>query len=125
MAGSGIYVCADFLLRLGNVLDLFQISVVRMNQEARIHPLWEEFEKIKSSGYKVLKPGVGKWQYLFSSKKGKISCVQFTDYFLDGKDFWEIYCLEGDLFDGTPRFDTLKEARIASENILDRNRKIY
>jgi hypothetical protein len=41
---------------------------------------------------------IGKWQYLAESPKGKISIVELSDYFSDGKTLWDIYYLEGQLF---------------------------
>ena len=54
--------------------------------------------------------GFGADHHAYSSDKGKISMVLLKNYFLDGRDFWEIYCLEGDLFEGVERFDTIEEA---------------
>ena len=52
---------------------------------------------------------VGRYQYIYSSKKGEISLIKLV-YFLDGKDYYEIYCLKGNLFEDVERFDTKKEA---------------
>jgi len=53
--------------------------------------------------------GFGEDQHIYSSSRGKISAVLLKNYFLDGRDFWEIYCLEGNLFEGVERFDTIEE----------------
>jgi hypothetical protein len=53
---------------------------------------------------------VGEFQYVYSSKKGAISMVEFLNYFNDGKNFWEIYCLEGNLFEDVERFPTKEKA---------------
>jgi hypothetical protein len=40
---------------------------------------------------------LGRLQYIFTSPKGQISMVYFTDYFSKGDNFFEIYCLKGNL----------------------------
>ena len=52
-------------------------------------------------------PIVGRWQYIYSSKKGKISLIKLIGV---GSERWEIYSLEGDLFEDTERFKSKKEA---------------
>ena len=63
--------------------------------------------------------GIGRWQYIYSSSKGKISLIKLPNYFGDGQDFWEIYSLEGDLFEDVERFKTKKEAEEKIKNYLD------
>jgi len=89
-----------------------------MKIEKRIHPIWEEFETAKKLTKGKIRQHLGKYQYICSSKKGKISIVEFPNYFGDGKDFWEIYCQEGDLFDDVERFDTLEEAKKKVKELL-------
>jgi hypothetical protein len=80
-----------------------------MFEEVRIHKGYAEWEEAKEKGIDI--PQLfGKYQHIFYSEKGKISLIQLKDYFLKGKDFWEIYCLEGNLFEDTERFDTKEEA---------------
>jgi len=75
----------------------------------RIHPIYEEYEKAKKQGMKI--PILtGKYQYIYKTEKGEISLVLFKNYFNDGKDFWEIYCLNGKLFEDVERFATKIEA---------------
>ncbi len=73
-----------------------------MKEEKRIHKGYEN-----SFGSKQM---FGKYQYLYESEKGKISLIELKDYWNDGEDLWEIYCLEGNLFEDTERFSTKKEA---------------
>lgn len=95
-----------------------------MKEEIQTHKIWEEYEAVKKSYGNaqlpsIFKPIVAKEQYIFSSDKGKISCVKFLDYFRDGKDFWEIYCLEGNLFEDIERFETFEEAKQKCKELLD------
>ena len=60
----------------------------------------------------------GKYQHICTSEKGKISIVELLDYFMDGKNLWEIYCLEGNLFTDVERFDTLDDAIKQCEEYL-------
>lgn len=84
-----------------------------MEVEKKIHRLWKEGNK---AGLKL----VGKWHYVYSSKKGKISLVKFINYFHDGKDFWEIYCIKGNLIDDIERFPTKKEAEERIKQLLSK-----
>lgn len=82
-----------------------------------------EVERVIHIGYKELEGTpykiFGKYQYIYTSKKGKVSLIKLINYFRDGKDLWEIYCLEGDLFDDVERFDTKKEAVITIKKYLN------
>jgi len=60
-----------------------------MLEEIRIH-----------KGYQLF----GKYQHIFSSEKGKISLIRLKKYYSEKVSFWEIYCLEGNLFEDTERF---------------------
>ena len=90
-----------------------------MNQEVKIHNVWAEWERLKEKNPQILKPIIGKHQYIFSGINGKISCVELKDYFMDGQDLWEIYCLEGNLFEDIERFNTLEDARERCRLLLD------
>ena len=80
-----------------------------MKIKKQIYPGYIEFEKAKKAGIDI--PCLfGKYQYIYSSGKGKISLVEFKNYYGDGKDLWEIYCLVGELFEDVERFDTKEEA---------------
>lgn len=57
----------------------------------------------------------GAKQKIFSSPKGKISLVFPNTYTMNQ---YEIYCLEGELFDDIERFETEEEARERSEKLL-------
>jgi len=54
--------------------------------------------------------GFGADRHTYSSDKGRISMVLLKNYFLNGRNFWEIYCLEGNLFEDVERFNTIEEA---------------
>ena len=86
-----------------------------MKVERKIHLAWVEWQQVKATlpDDQTLAgrgPVIGKYQYIYSSPKGKISLVELPDYFRDAKTLWEIYCQEGDLFDDVQRFDSKEEA---------------
>lgn len=85
------------------------------------HRLWSEYEKANELNID-LPPVLGKWQYICSSEKGKISCVELLHYFhIDESTIWEIFCLEGELFEDTERFPTKDEAMKRIELLLCSN----
>lgn len=95
-----------------------------MKVERRIHQVWKEWEKyniaeLMASQGLSSNPLIGKYQYIYSSDKGRISLVELPDYFRDGITLWEIYCQEGDLFEDIERFDTKEEADIRIKELLD------
>jgi hypothetical protein len=53
---------------------------------------------------------IGKEQFVCSSKYGKISIIQLKGMVYVGET-WEIYCLDGDLFEDIERFNTFEEAK--------------
>ncbi len=85
-----------------------------MFEKRVIHKIWKEWD---NSGHHF-KQITGKWQYLFSSKKGTISCVEMVNYFHDGVDFWEIFSLKGDLFEDVERYDTFEKAKVRCTELL-------
>jgi len=87
----------------------------KIKVEKRQHKL---FSKWRKSGFR-LKQIVGRWQYIYSSKKGVISLVKLLDYFREGKHLWEIYCVKGNLLDDVERFDTKKEAEVRIKELLE------
>ncbi len=84
-----------------------------MKREVKMHVGYVEFELAKETGID-LPELFGKYQFIFSSKKGKISMIQLKNQISQRDMFWEIYCLEGDLFKDTERFDSkiLAEKRV-------------
>ncbi len=85
-----------------------------MKVEKRIHKIYEEWENSGKSFTQL----VDKYQYIYSSDKGEISCVKFLNYFKEGDDFWEIYCLKGDLFEDVERFRTKEEMEVRIKELL-------
>ena len=83
----------------------------------RIHPGYKEFEEMKKQGLGNLQM-LGKYQYIYSLENKKISLVQFKNYREEGDNFWEIYCLEGKLFEDTERFGTKIEAQTRIVKLL-------
>ena len=89
-------------------------EVLDMKIEKRVHRVWEKMSRIQMRS-QIL----GKWQYIYSSEKGEISLVKFMNYFREGDKFWEIYCLEGKLFEDCERFDTKKDAEKRIKELLE------
>lgn len=91
-----------------------------IKETKRVHAIWRERQILlkKCPEFKT-RNLVGKWQYIFSSKKGQISMVKFLNYFHDGDNFWEIYCLQGNFFDDVERFKTQKQARAHIKKLLE------
>lgn len=85
-----------------------------IEKKRKIHNLYKDWVK---SG-RVFRKLTGKWQYIYTSPKGKISCVRFLNYFHEGDNFWEIYSLEGGLFEDVERFRTKSEAERQIEKYL-------
>jgi hypothetical protein len=65
------------------------------------------------------RPIIGKWQYVIESNRGIISIVELPDYFMDGVTLWEMYCMEGNLFEGERRFMTYVDAEIEARRYLE------
>ena len=87
---------------------------MKIKVKRRVHNLYKEWV---DSG-KVFRKLVSKWQYIYTSEKGRISLVRFLNYFHEGHNFWEIYSLEGNLFEDVERFDTKKDAEKQIEKYL-------
>jgi len=62
---------------------------------------------------------LGDTQWIFSSNKGKISMIELKEVYGKDENLWEIYCLEGDLFEDPKRYDTKKEAEAICKVYLD------
>lgn len=84
----------------------------KIKVERRIH---EGYKELENSPYKIF----GKYQYIYASNKGEISLIKLINYFGDGKDLWEIYCLGGSLFEDVERFSTKKEAVVEIKRYLN------
>lgn len=91
--------------------------------EKRIHQIWNE------GAHEIIDhPIVGKWQYIYSSNKRKISLVQIYGYPLSlGESYeeswkhfqWEIMSLEGNLFEDVERFDSKEKAEVRIKQLLN------
>lgn len=87
-----------------------------MNVEKKIHLGYQEWINAKAKGCNI-RQCFGKYQYIYSSQKTKISLIQVVSSF--GLELiWEIYCIEGDLFDDVERFKTKKEAEKRIKELL-------
>jgi hypothetical protein len=94
-----------------------------IKETKKIHTGWKEFEKIKKIKPEIankLTNHFGKYQYLFEKNKKIISMIELPNYMYDGKNRWEIYCMEGNLFDDVISFATEKEARARIKKILEK-----
>jgi hypothetical protein len=84
----------------------------------RKHTVYLNWFGIKGRHTSSIGPIIGKWQYVAESVKGKIGIVELPDYFKDGKTVWEIYSLEGQLFEKIERFDSYEEAESTVKRYL-------
>jgi hypothetical protein len=84
-----------------------------MKIEKRIHQVYKEWQRARDAGINFPQL-IGKWQYIYSSDTGKISLIELKDYLYlkDGFAIWEIYCLEGNLFEDVERFGSKDDAEI-------------
>jgi len=80
-----------------------------INIQKLIHQGYKEFEMMRFKGFNM-KPLVGKYYYIYSSAMGSISLIEINVDIRSDKLSWEIYCLQGSLFNDVERFDTKKEA---------------
>lgn len=80
-----------------------------MKTRKLIHPVYSEWKRMKKKGISI-REMIGKYQYIFSSKKGEISLIELKDYLPSHKILWEIYCIKGNLFEDTKRFKTKEDA---------------
>lgn len=85
-----------------------------MKVKKKIHPAWKDIRTLSVSFSNRL----GKYQYIYTSKKGKISLIKLTGAFYSSTK-WEIYCLAGILFDDIERFKTKKEAEERIKKLLE------
>lgn len=87
--------------------------------EKRIHQGWHELDTARKKGLSLNIPSVvGKYQYIYTTKKGKISLIELPNYFLDGIDLWEIYSLEGELFEDVERFKSKEQVEVRIKELL-------
>ncbi|WP_411753262.1 hypothetical protein [Serratia sp. (in: enterobacteria)] len=91
----------------------------------RIHPVWLDWrmmQEMKPSPLTLHRntPILGKYHYIYTSKKGEISLVEMPNYFLDGIDLWEIMQIGNtDLDCDEERFRSKEEAEKRIKEILD------
>lgn len=91
--------------------------------EKIIHKAWAERKEAVKKGAKIRRL-VGKWQYIYRSKKGEVSLIQILPA-MDRKFIWELGYYPGkDIADGEgdmeiERFSTKKEAYERVREILE------
>ncbi|MCK5294171.1 MAG: hypothetical protein KAJ49_05920 [Arcobacteraceae bacterium] len=99
-----------------------------MNCEVRIHRGYAEFELLKQEGI-LNRQMFGMFQFIFSSKKGRISLIQQVNYLHKGDNFWEIFQINKRekwfqvwkkkmIFEDTERFNTRQEAEQKIRELL-------
>lgn len=88
--------------------------------QKREHKIWIEWQQYKDRLPVHMRNHctVGQYQYIVKSKLGTISIVELPNYFMDNVTLWEIYSLEGNLFEDCPRFKTYEEALKESKKYL-------
>ena len=87
-------------------------SMINMKVERRIHNGWKEHDSMSDvfkSKLPSLKGMFGKYQYIYTSEKGKISLTQIAASLYSQKLEWEIYSYE-ELMEDVERFSTKKAA---------------
>lgn len=65
---------------------------------------------VREHPYYGKRPEVGRHQWIFSCKHGRISMIELRSSFQHGRTLWQIYCLEGNLFEGTINCVTRRQA---------------
>jgi hypothetical protein len=94
---------------------------MEIKKTKKIHEGYKNYEVLLKSG-KINKDFqiFEKYQYFYTSKKGKISLIQFSNNLLLYSPYnWEIYCLEGNLFEDVERFKTQKDAEKRIRGLLE------
>ena len=89
-----------------------------MKIEKRIHNTYIEWKLAKSRGI-TLPSLIGKYQYIYSDTKGSISLIELKAYFKEEEDLWEIYCLDGELFEDVERFNSKDDAEKRIKELLN------
>ena len=87
----------------------------QIKTEKKIHQGYWSKDKAKAMGIPQI---FGKYQYIYSSKKGEISLIRLKDYLRKSHNFWEIYSLKGNLFEDVERFGTKEEAEKRINEVL-------
>lgn len=90
-------------------------SKLLIYHKVSIHNGYAEWEEAKEEGVKLLLM-FGKYHHIFYSKKGKISLFKYN--YLKDIWYWEIKCLQGNLFEDTERFTTKYDAVKRIEELL-------
>ena len=87
--------------------------------EKRIHLIWTDFSQAEIKTYIQHGQAISKYQYLLTSKKGRISIAELPDQSRDGAVRWEIYCLDGDLFKNILRLSSYRQAEQVARKYLE------
>ncbi|MBI4171104.1 MAG: hypothetical protein HY514_05370 [Candidatus Aenigmarchaeota archaeon] len=77
-----------------------------MKVEKKVNKMWHEWNSMPAKLQKEIRRNtvfIAKWQYTYSAERGKIGMIRMSES-LPRKTFWEIFCLEGNLFDDTEVF---------------------
>jgi hypothetical protein len=94
--------------------------MTKIKVEKKVHRIFERsklYKKIKGLG-SIRASFVGEFQYFYFNENGKISLISLPSYFEEGVTLWEIFCLEGNLFDDVERFSSKKEAEKRIKELL-------
>lgn len=80
--------------------EIHYLNNKKIKVEKKLHNLHRgDGEKMKS---------IGDYQYVYSSNNGIITLTEF--FSSPGDRFWQIYCVNGNLFDDIERFSTKEKA---------------
>lgn len=92
-----------------------------MKKTKRIHKMWKMHQQLPIAIRKKISLPFGKWQYLYTNKKGQISCIKLQGE-IYGERVWEIFCLKGDLFRDVYRFTTIELAEEKIKKYLEKSK---
>jgi hypothetical protein len=85
----------------------------------RIHPGFLEWQKARERGIKFTQM-FGHARFIYTSPKGEISLIQIIAGSLQPELFmWEIYSLNGNLFEDVERFKEFEDADKAARSYLE------
>ena len=79
----------------------------------RIHGIWEEMHKLDPEllkRFEIAGSMIGKYQFIYSSKKGSISLIELINYGLNEGYYWEIMALKEGLFEDIERYESREKA---------------
>ncbi len=90
-----------------------------MKHEVRIHNGYVEWDEANEDFKKDFPSLFGKYHHTFTSEKGAVSMIKLRNHLGGEEDYWEIFCIKGELFEDVERFDTKAEAMRRVRELLE------